>query len=58
MVILYIDPGSGSFLLQVLLAAVAGAWVALRGRWQRVRQLLGLRGRSEADPPNDPPGDD
>ena len=32
----YLDPGTGSIILQGLLAAIAGAAVVLRLYWQRV----------------------
>jgi len=38
----YIDPGSGSFVLQALIAAIAGAAVAIKAYWTRIRQLLGI----------------
>lgn len=31
----YIDPGSGSFLLQALIGAIAAGAVALRSHWRR-----------------------
>ena len=33
----YIDPGSGSVILQALIAAALGAWVAVKLGWKRVR---------------------
>jgi len=39
----YIDPGSGSLLLQALLGGSAAALVVLRLCWGRVLALLGLR---------------
>lgn len=38
----YLDPGSGSMLLQLLLGGVAGAVVVLKLYWQRLRHFLGL----------------
>lgn len=37
----YIDPGTGSMLLQSLLAAVAVALVFGRSLWHRVKELIG-----------------
>jgi hypothetical protein len=54
----YVDPGSGSFILQALVAALAGAAVAMNAYWARIKQFFG-RGTSEEDddsvdaPPND-----
>ena len=44
--IAYIDPGAGSFVLQAIIAAVAGAAFALKVWWKKLRAALGLR----ADP--------
>jgi len=39
--ILYLDPGSGSFLIQLLLAAVLGMGVAARIYWAKIKSLFG-----------------
>jgi len=39
----YLDPGSGSMLLQVLLGGVAGVAVIAKLYWGRVLSLLGIR---------------
>jgi hypothetical protein len=48
----YLDPGSGSYLLQLLIAGALGALFALRLYWKRVRgffsRLLGRR--TDGDP--------
>ena len=36
----YLDPGSGSFFLQVLLAAFLGALFVLRTYWAKIKQAL------------------
>ena len=44
---LYLDPGSGSYLLQLLIASVMGALLMLRVYWSRVKGfVLGLFGKS------------
>lgn len=49
---LYLDPGSGSYLLQLLIAGVMGALLMLRVYWGRVKGfVLRLFGRS--GPEND-----
>jgi len=39
----YVDPSSGSVLLQLLLGGFAGVMVALRLSWRRVAALFGRR---------------
>jgi hypothetical protein len=36
----YIDPGTGSFLVQGIIAAILGAAVALRMYWRRIKALF------------------
>ena len=38
----YLDPGTGSFLIQAVVAVLAGVAVALRTYWSRVKSFLGL----------------
>jgi hypothetical protein len=38
----YIDPGSGSFILQAIIATLAGTLVAVNIYWQKIKRLLGL----------------
>ena len=37
---LYLDPGSGSILLQLLLAAILGLGVILRTQWSKIKRLF------------------
>lgn len=39
--LLYLDPGSGSLLLQLFLGALVGAGVAVKLFWKRIRGLFG-----------------
>ncbi len=39
----YLDPGSGSVLLQLLLAGLIGAGVAVRVFWSRIKGLFGIK---------------
>lgn len=39
----YLDAGSGSMLLQVILGGLAGAVVALKYYWQQVKAFLGFK---------------
>ena len=49
----YLDPGSGSYLLQLLIAGALGALFALRLYWKRVKgffsRLLGRNSDAERD---------
>ncbi len=42
-VLLYLDPGSGSFLIQLLLAVLLGAGVAVRMYWSKIKSLFGKK---------------
>ena len=41
-VIAYIDPGTGSMILQILLGGVAGIWVILKLFGQRIKAFFGI----------------
>lgn len=46
----YIDPGSGSFILQVIVGTVLGASVAVKMYWVRLRAYFGSRSeRNDGD---------
>jgi hypothetical protein len=47
----YMDPGSGSFVLQMIIAGLVGLGVTLRVYWQKLRRLFG--GSSKAEDEND-----
>jgi hypothetical protein len=44
----YLDPGSGSFLIQLVIAGALGAALAIRMSWNRIK---GIFRRKEAPPP-------
>jgi len=46
---LYLDPGSGSMLLQLLLAALLGMGVILRTQWSRIKTLFKRNDDTEDD---------
>ena len=50
---LYLDPGSGSVILQVLLAAILGAGVVLRTQWAKIKSLFKGKDTSEEDSEDD-----
>ncbi len=43
----YIDPGAGSFLVQALVAMVAGIAVTGRVYWSKIKSILGLASAEE-----------
>jgi hypothetical protein len=38
---MYLDPGSGSFLLSILIATIAGAGIYVAATWRKVKGFLG-----------------
>ena len=51
----YLDPGSGSFLIQLLIAALLGLGVALRASWGRIKGWFGVKSQPKADDDDDKP---
>lgn len=50
----YLDPGSGSFILQVLIAAILGGMVAFRTYIGRaIKYLRGISKRDNSDEPDE-----
>lgn len=50
----YLDPGSGSYILQILIAALLGASVGVKIYWKRIKHMLrstfsGGKGDEEGD---------
>jgi len=43
----YLDPGTGSMLLQVILGGVAAVGVAIKIFWYRIRAAIGLGKKNE-----------
>lgn len=54
----YLDPGTGSMLLQVILGGVAAVGVVIKLYWHKLRVAIGLSRKSDpedkADPENEP----
>lgn len=48
----YLDPGSGSFLLQLAVAAVVGLAVVIRLQWTKIKKLFGKGGSTEVEDPD------
>ena len=51
----YLDPGSGSMLLQLLLGGVAGITVVLKLYWRRLLHFFGRKQEEETDLATPPP---
>jgi hypothetical protein len=48
----YLDPGSGSFFFQLLIAGLVGGAVTVRAFWGRIRGFFSRRGaKKETSPP-------
>jgi len=54
--LLYIDPGSGSYLVQVIIAAVLGAAFYFKTIWLRIKMFFG--GRKKEQQPGKQEGHD
>ena len=46
----YLDPGTGSMILQIILGGVAGLMVALRLYWHRILSVLGIKREAIPEP--------
>lgn len=49
----YLDPGSGSFVVQALIAMFAGIAVAGRMYWSKIKSVLGFSSSSDLDDDED-----
>ena len=49
----YLDPGTGSILLQAIIATVASSLFVIKMYWYKFRSLLGLNRQTEEDTSND-----
>ena len=39
----YLDPGSGSIIIQLAIAAILGFGVLVRSQWSRIKQFFGKK---------------
>lgn len=51
-IFLYVDPGSGSYLVQVIIAAILGAMFYMKNLWWKIKSFFN-RGSKEENPPED-----
>jgi hypothetical protein len=49
----YLDPGSGSFLIQLLIAALLGISVAIGASWSKIKSWFGIKSKPKADEEDD-----
>jgi len=49
----YLDPGSGSFLLQLLIAGLLGAGIVIRSQWSRIKGWFGGKSKPAAEEDED-----
>ncbi len=47
--ILYLDPGSGSILIQLAVAALLGAGLFIRSQWAKIKKLFGMSATETED---------
>ena len=45
----YLDPGSGSFLIQLAIATLLGLGIALRASWGKIKGLFGSKPKADED---------
>lgn len=43
----YLDPGSGSIIIQLVIAAVLGLGLVIRTQWNRIKKLFGRKDGEE-----------
>jgi hypothetical protein len=51
----YLDPGSGSFILQLLIGALLAIGLAVRASWTRIRRFFGGKPPAEGEDGADDP---
>jgi hypothetical protein len=49
----YLDPGSGSYLLQLLIAGLLGGAFAIRASWDKIKNFFRRGPKSEEEAPSD-----
>ena len=45
----YLDPGSGSFLIQLLIATLLGLGIAVRASWSKIKGWFGIKPKADED---------
>ena len=47
--LIYLDPGSGSFLIQLLIASLLGASVAIAASWSKIKGWFGIKSKTKEE---------
>ena len=45
----YLDPGSGSFIIQIAIAALLGLGIAIRASWSKIKSWFGIKSKEDDD---------
>lgn len=45
----YLDPGSGSFIIQIAIAALLGLGVAVRASWGKIKTFFGVKSKPQEE---------
>lgn len=45
----YLDPGSGSIIIQLTIAAILGLGILVRSQWSRIKQLFSKKNTNTDD---------
>jgi hypothetical protein len=53
LVLLYVDPGSGSYLVQMIIAAIVGALFYFKNIWYRIRSFFAGKKENKSASSND-----
>lgn len=51
----YLDPGSGSILIQMLIAALLGTGIFVRSQWARIKKILGIKSQNQENDDDEKP---
>ncbi len=49
----YLDPGSGSYLIQIIIASTAGGGILLKTKWKNIKNTLIKKNKSEKEKENE-----
>lgn len=49
----YLDPGSGSYLLQLAIAVLLGAGVFISASWSKIKKLFGIKPKTNGESTDD-----